>query len=119
MDIELSGFYKITFVLVTIFTLGIGGIAMWFQLRKWPKHIDTEGIILRNGKHVSWGEFTEDKNIAVVNQMGHSMGGRKELLFGDTIVQIVAPSLKNGQQVLQFVDGILFEREIQDVTHTV
>ncbi len=107
MEIKLSGFYKSVIVIAGIFTLGIGALAMWLQLRSWPKRIDAEGITLRNGKHLTWGEFTEKRNVTVINQMGHQMASRVELVFGKTIVRIVAPSLKNGYEVISYVDQIL------------
>ncbi len=113
MDVELSGFYKSVIIFVAIFTLGIGGIAMWLQLRTWPKHIDSKGITLRNGRYLSWEEFTNKKDVAVVNQRGNQIASRVELYFGKTVVRIVVPSLKNGNAIVQFVDDIVLELEIK------
>lgn len=107
MEIKLSGFYKSVIVMAGIFTLGIGALAMWLQLRSWPKRIDAEGITLRNGKHLGWGEFTEKRDVSVINHMGRQVASRVELVFGNTTVRIVAPSLKNGYEVVSYIDKVL------------
>lgn len=107
MDIHVNGFYKVVMFFATVFTLGLGGIGMWLQMRIWPSRIDKEGIALRNGKHVTWGELTDTRAVTVVNPRGNRITGRLELVFGKTKVKIVPQSLKEGQSVIVYINEIL------------
>lgn len=107
MDVHVNGFYKIVIVLAGIFTLGLGAVLMWLQLRSWPKHIDASGITLRNGKKFMWTELTDTRAVTVVGRYGVRITGRLELVFGKKKVRIVPQSLKEGQGVIKYINEIL------------
>lgn len=100
MNVETSKSFKIMLVFISLFTFGVGGLALWLGARTWPTYIDSTGIKLRNGKQFTWGELTKVIPVTVVDGRGRRMTGRLDLEFGKIKARIVPQSLKNGHQVM-------------------
>jgi hypothetical protein len=94
MDVRLGwGFWTINILLGPL-TLGILPIAMVLQARSWPRRLEDQHLILRNGLRIPWSECTN-----VVKQPM----GRYEVVFGGTTVQVPTISLAGGKKVAQWI----------------
>jgi hypothetical protein len=94
MDVRLGwGFWTINILLGPI-TIGILPLAMALQTRKWPRRLEQDHLILRDGTRIPWSECTN-----VVKQPMR----RYEIIFGGTTVQVPTISLARGKKVAQWI----------------
>ena len=112
LEVHLSPGYRRIMVFTGILTLGISALWMWLTARSWPRVLDGEGIVLRNGRRVRWEDLTEVRRVTAVDDLGRRVTGRLDLIFGKTRVPIVPHSLAEGEEVLAFLSRIL-GREVQ------
>ena len=80
---------------------------MYLTTRSWPKLVDDQGIVLRNGKRLNWGEFVNKREVEVVDQLGRHVTSRLELIFGKNKAKIVPQSLADGYKVLELIESKL------------
>jgi hypothetical protein len=94
MDVRLGfGFWALNILLGPL-TLGILPLAMAMQVRNWPKRLEDDHLVLRNGTRIPWSECTN-----VVKQPM----GRYEVIFGGTTVNVPTISLAGGKKVAQWI----------------
>ena len=112
MQVKLSKFFKTTAILGGIFSFGVVPLILWFQSRTFPKHIDTTGIKLRNGKHYLWAQLKKATPHTILNSRGQRMGGKLVLEFdidGKKLkkVDVVPASYKQGHGVIDHINALL------------
>lgn len=107
IDVSLAGWFVSLMIGGGLFSFGIITAAMWVSSRNWPSVVDEEGITTRNKKRVYWKDLTAVQPVKVVSPSGRRITGRLELLFGKTSVRIVPHSIKEGQDVMNFISHIL------------
>ena len=96
-------YWLIMFVSIPV-TLGVGTIGMWWVARyRFPKVIDDEGIVKRNGKKLLWRDLTRCQKTTLVNKHGKRVSGSVDLYFGDEVVKINPYAFAEGFEVLKFV----------------
>ncbi len=107
IDVHFSGSFISIMIIGGLFSFGVAAIGMWFSSRCWPSVVDEDGITMRNKKRVSWNELTAIQPVRVVSSSGRRITGRLDLVFGKTTVKIVPHSIKDGQDVMDFIAHIL------------
>ncbi|MEQ8187423.1 MAG: hypothetical protein ABRQ39_05570 [Candidatus Eremiobacterota bacterium] len=107
IDVHLSGSFISIMIIGGLCSFGVAAIVMWFSSACWPAVVDEEGITLRNKKRVSWNELTAIQPVRVVSPSGRRITGRLDLMFGKIAVKIVPQSIKEGQEVMDFISHIL------------
>jgi len=107
IDVHLSRSFISIMIIGGLFSFGVAAIGMWFSSRCWPSVVDEEGITMRNKKKVYWKDITSIQPVRVVSSSGTRMTGRLDLIFGKTTVKIVPHSIKEGQEVMNFISHIL------------
>ena len=95
MDVRLSiGFWFMN-VLLALPTLGLLPLIFLLQTRRWPRRLESDHLILRNGTRIPWSECSN-----VVKQPGW---GRYDVIFGGTTVPVATFSLARGKKVVQWI----------------
>lgn len=112
MNVGLSRFYLLTFVLGGFCTCGLVPLILWFQARSFPRYIDVQGVRLRNGKFYPWSQLKKATPVTVIEQRGRRVAGKLLLEFDlDNHklkkVNIVPASYQEGYAVIDYINSIL------------
>jgi len=71
-------------------TIGVAPIALLLLIPKWPRAVDKDGFLMRNGQRIPWSERT--------NVMKFPFG-RYEFIFGGTTVQFPTRYIADGKKI--------------------
>jgi len=85
-----SLFFWVVLVLTTPLTFFVAPIALLVSMRQWPRSVDGDHLVLRDGTRIPWSANT--------NMMKYP-GGRYELIFGATTVQLPTRMIAGGKQI--------------------
>ncbi len=91
-DIRPGWLFWFTVVLTTPLTFLVAPIALLVTMRQWPRSVDAEGVLMRNGTRIPWSACTN---------MVRFPGGRYELVFGATTVQFPGRMIAGGKQIAE------------------
>ncbi|EKD82693.1 MAG: hypothetical protein ACD_39C01150G0001, partial [uncultured bacterium] len=104
LQVHLVWWYWFGMLLCLIFTLGVGTLVMWWTARyRYPRFIDSVGIVKRDGKRLFWKDLSSSQQIRVENQKGNRISGAIDLHFGNETVKINPYVFSEGFHVLEFI----------------
>src|SRR5689334_5319207 len=107
LDLHLKVTFLILLVVLGMTSRGVTSLIIWLiGVRYYPKAIDAEGVILRNGERRSWRELTRREKF-VVRSGSRSRVNGVGLYFGNTTVKIAPSVLVEGDRVLPYISRIL------------
>lgn len=113
IKVELSGSFKMVLWIVGFCMLGIGALFMYMTTLTWPREMDEDGMTLRSGKRIPWGEITGSTAVTVVDaQTGRRMTGRLDLTAKGQKIKIVTQSIVPADQVMEMIRRKLGSEEI-------
>jgi hypothetical protein len=93
-----------TDTLVAVITLGLYPLYFYFYKQKMPRRLTREGMILRNGKQIPWGQFTRVKRTDIFYGPREVFtGSRYQLWHSRGKVQFGTPMLANADDVVAFM----------------
>ena len=101
-DVHL-GYPYLTFLAVMgVMTFGLILPPFWIQTRRYPRRLDPDGMTLRNGRRVRWGDVTGVTQF-VKRLGGVSVNKSWELCAGEVKVLILPNALAEGEGVKEFL----------------
>ncbi|MFZ5950050.1 MAG: hypothetical protein ACOYXC_05070 [Candidatus Rifleibacteriota bacterium] len=102
--VTISAWYWFVMIICLPLTLGVGTIIMWWVARyRYPRVIDENGIVKRNGKAVFWKDLVRCHRTTLTNKRGQRISGAVDLYFGNEIVKINPVVFVEGFEVLKAV----------------
>jgi hypothetical protein len=90
-------------VFLGVATLGVSPLAIWLSRRRWPRHLDENGMTLASGKFISWNEFTRVRKVRVLGQGGAVLAERYDLRSSAGKASVVTTHLHDGEAVAAYV----------------
>ncbi len=96
MNVRLSQRYRFWMWLLLPLTLGVGTLALWLYALRWPLRLEKNGILLRNGLFVRWGDITR---LGVVEREFEQEAIRLDLFFKGGVARVPVQYLDHGERV--------------------
>ena len=64
--------YYVKVAIISLLTVGLGFLLMWFEYRRWAKIFDDAGVRRRDGKQFWWTDLKNVNYVAVTGKSGQS-----------------------------------------------
>ena len=97
MDVQPYRLSGCLMVFLGVMTLGVSPLFIWLSRRKWPRHLDENGMTLANGNHIPWNEFTRVRKVRVIGQGGALLAERYDLRSTRGKASVVSTHLHDGE----------------------
>jgi hypothetical protein len=81
-------------------TLGMAALWLWWRSRKWPRHLNAQGMILRDDRFVRWRDITR---LQVVDLRFDDKILRLDLFFGNGQAVLPLANFENGEEAAHFI----------------
>ena len=95
LDVRLGIGFWVLNIFLLLPTFGIMLLASLVSARSFPRRLEQDHLILRNGTRIPWSECT--------NVVKLPSWGRYAIVFGGTTIYVPTLSLAHGKQVIQWI----------------
>lgn len=85
-----------------LFSFGVFPLLVWLDRRKYPAAVDDDGMLLRNGTKVPWGEFTRAQ-ITKVHVNGRYVTDRLDLWHSHGTTKMDYRFVEDAPRVVDFI----------------
>jgi hypothetical protein len=111
MEVKIKPLSGCMVITLGFLTLGLFPLFNWINTRSWPKRVDDQGLVTRNGTRIAWDQFTRFRK--VITYMRGAQVEYYELKYPKGKVVVVAYRLEKGDQVLDYIWQYLPEQAKQ------
>jgi hypothetical protein len=110
LELHLKGWFVLLMIALGFMSCGLTPLIIWFvSVKDYPKALDAEGVMLRNGQHVPWKNLTERRKLILRTKAGRQVVTGVGLVFGKIHVKLAPRVLVEGSQIFPYLKRILGE----------
>ncbi len=90
-------------VVLAVLSLGTANVIIWLTKRRWPARIDDEGIVLRSGRRVVWGDV--ERLVHVTSDVQRTVARRIDIVTRKGRISVPYERIANASEVLAIIEA--------------